>query len=253
MGLAPGGAGSTATGGGGFDALSDKDSVSLHAHSMTASHVEKNLSEVASSLSAPFPRPGPYDPAYTQMRIWLLSSELHLRQRSPLEAEQCLAEARALAPLSYHVMHVRGLTCEWRGDLEAARACYEASLGVNPSHVASLHRLGQVNHLLGQHRSAEQSVNVAVRIDPTNEKLWTLLGEVKEAIGRDNLAMLEEMTSPSALKEEKERTPTEATEASVLDEATRMFRRASECQAIALSMQASSPILPFTTIPLCFE
>ncbi len=113
------------------------------------------------------------------MRIWLLSAELHLRQRSPMEAEQCLSEARSLAPLSYHVMHVRGLTCEWRGDLEAARACYEAALGVNPSHVASLHRLGQVNHLLGQHRSAEQSLKVAVRIDPTNEVLWTLLGEKK--------------------------------------------------------------------------
>ena len=181
------------------------------------------------------------------MRIWLLSAELHLRQRSPMEAEQCLSEARSLAPLSYHVMHVRGLTCEWRGDLEAARACYEAALGVNPSHVASLHRLGQVNHLLGQHRSAEQSLKVAVRIDPTNEVLWTLLGEkkiqtfhgqtdvdtshvccilgeVKESIGRESLTLLEDMSSPMALKEEKERTPTEATEVSVLEEATRMFR-----------------------------
>ena len=41
-----------------FDTLSDKDSISLHAHSITASHVEKTLSEVASSLSAPFPKPG---------------------------------------------------------------------------------------------------------------------------------------------------------------------------------------------------
>ena len=55
---------SSAGGGGGgagsvpaFDTLSDKDSVSLHAHSVTASHVERTLSEVASSLSAPFPRP----------------------------------------------------------------------------------------------------------------------------------------------------------------------------------------------------
>ena len=40
----------------GFDTLSDKDSVSLHAHSVTASHVEKTMSEVASSLSVPFPR-----------------------------------------------------------------------------------------------------------------------------------------------------------------------------------------------------
>ena len=50
---AGGGAGSVPA----FDTLSDKDSVSLHAHSVTASHVERTLSEVASSLSAPFPRP----------------------------------------------------------------------------------------------------------------------------------------------------------------------------------------------------
>ena len=46
-----GGAASAAGGGGGgssaqFDTLSDKDSISLHAHSVTASHVEKTLSEV---------------------------------------------------------------------------------------------------------------------------------------------------------------------------------------------------------------
>ncbi len=48
--------------GGAFDTLSDKDSVSLHAQSLTASHVEKTLSEVASSVSAPFPRPGEEEP-----------------------------------------------------------------------------------------------------------------------------------------------------------------------------------------------
>jgi len=57
----------------------------------------------------------------------------------------------------------------------------------------------------------------------------------------------------STFREEKERTPDEASRTSLLDEAARMFRRAAECQAIALSLQASSPIVPYSTIPLCFE
>jgi tetratricopeptide (TPR) repeat protein len=246
----PAGAGSVPA----FDTLSDKDSVSLHAHSVTASHVEKTLSEVASSLSAPFPRPGPHDPAYTQMRIWLMTAELHLRQGNVSDAELCAGEARQLAPLSYHLMHLRGQIYEARDELEAAKTCYENSLSINPTHVSSLHRLGWVNHLLGFDRLAEQSLKVAVRIDPHNEEIWSLLGEIKEGIASDLLEQTaEEMDQPAFRKEETERTPTDATSKTLLDEATRMFRRASECHAIALSLQASSPILPFTTISLCFE
>ena len=246
-----GGAGSVPA----FDTMSDKDSVSLHAHSVTASHVEKTLSEVASSLSAPFPRPtGPQDPSYTQMRIWLLAAELHLRQGSVPDAELCAGEARLLAPLSYHLMHLRGQIYEARDELEMAKTCYENSLSVNPTHVSSLHRLGWVNHLLGFDRLAEQSLKSAVRIDPHNDRIWSLLGEVKEAIASEMLARREEaLELPLLLKEETERTPTDATTQTLLEEAARIYRRASECQAIALSLQASSPILPFTTIPMCFE
>lgn len=130
---------------GAFDTLSDKDSVSLHAHSVTASHVEKTLSEVASSFSAPFPRPGPQDPAYTQMRIWLLSAELHLNNGNIFEAEQCVTEARYLAPLSYHLMFMKGRVFESRGELDSARQCYENSLGINPSHLSSLQHLSKVS------------------------------------------------------------------------------------------------------------
>ena len=48
------------------------------------------------------------DPSYTQMRIWLLTAEIHLRQGNVPEAELCAGEARLLAPLSYHLMHLRG-------------------------------------------------------------------------------------------------------------------------------------------------
>ena len=79
-----------------FDAMSDRDSISLHAHSMTASHIERTLSEVASSLSSQFPpKPGGgMDPTYSLMRIWLLCGELHLRQENLVEAEFCVQEAK---------------------------------------------------------------------------------------------------------------------------------------------------------------
>jgi tetratricopeptide (TPR) repeat protein len=79
-----------------FDTMSDKDSVSLHAHSMTASHIERTMSEVASSLSSQFPpRPGgSLDPTYSLMRIWLLCAELHLRQDNIVDAELCTQEAK---------------------------------------------------------------------------------------------------------------------------------------------------------------
>lgn len=235
----------------GFDTMSDKDSVSLHAHSITASHVEKTLSEVASSLSSPFPRPGPQDPTYTLMRIWLLTAELHLRQGNIQEAETCVSEARLLSPLSYHLMFLRGMIHESKGEYELARHWFDNSLGINPTHVSSLHHLGLVNHRLGFERLAEQSLKGAVRIDPNNEELWSLLGEVKEAIAKETLCQMDD--SYSKFRDETEKTPTEATSVTILEEATRMFTRASECQAIALSLHKSSPILPFTTIPLCFE
>ena len=251
------GRGSNAAMGSAFDALSDKDSVSLHAHSVTASHVEKTLSEVASSLSAPFPRPGPQDPAYTLMRIWLLTAELHLRQgRVTPEAEMCVAEARQLSPMSYHLMFVRGLIFEEKQDYTNARQCFENSLGINPSHVASLHHLGKVYHLLGFQSLAEQSLKQAVRIDPQNECMWSLLGDVQEAVAAELLTRVDEMSGVSALAsipEETEKTPTELTAQSMVDEAGRMFTRAAECHAIALALHATSPILPFTTVPMSFE
>ena len=73
----------------------------------------------------------------------------------------------------------RGQIYEARDELEMAKTCYENSLSVNPTHVSSLHRLGWVNHVLGFDRLAEQSLKAAVRIDPHNDRIWSLLGEIK--------------------------------------------------------------------------
>lgn len=187
------------------------------------------------------------------MRIWLLTAELHLNQNNIPEAENCLNEARMMSPLSYHLMFTKGLIGEKKGDLQLAKHCFENSLGVNPSHVSSLHHLGYVYYTLGFNRLSEQALKIAVKIDPSNDEIWTLLGEVEEAIAKEILVMADDLCEPSRPLDEDEKTPTEATGQSLFDESTRLFQRSAECQAIALKLISSSPILPFTSIPFCFD
>lgn len=70
-------------------------------------------------------------------------------------------------------------------------------------------------HHLGSHRLAEKTLRDAVRLDPTAENSWYNLGKVLEA--------MEE------------------------------YEAASDCMATALQVQISSPIVPFSAVPLCFE
>jgi len=48
-------------------------------------------------------------------------------------------------------------------------------------------------------------------------------------------------------------TPTIETKLRLHEEAIKYFAHSAKCQAIALSMRATSPILPFSTIPTSFE
>ena len=126
-----------------------QDSISLHAHSVSASHVDKTLSEIASSMSSQMLRVNTTDPMYSLMRIWLLTAEIHLRVGNLDGAEQCANEARSWSPICYHLTYVRGLIFEARGQFEDARQCYENTLSVNPTHLSSLYHLGRVYYQLG--------------------------------------------------------------------------------------------------------
>ncbi|KAK9502249.1 hypothetical protein O3M35_011053 [Rhynocoris fuscipes] len=85
--------------------MSDKDSSSLHAHSLAASRVEQALSEVASSLSTFTPKPGPQRAWLLQLQIWLLLAELYLSLKQISSAAACLQEATNIYPLSHHIMY----------------------------------------------------------------------------------------------------------------------------------------------------
>lgn len=171
-----------------LDAMSfERDSVSIHANSVTASQLEKTLSEVAASSTvvAHFPqKPNPNDPFHSLMRIWLVAAELYLGCGDVGSAESCVNEAKGLSTLSYLVIHMKGLILEEKGCLEEARQAYENALAVNPAHLESLHHLGRVYFKLGLYRLAEKSVLNAIRLEPNSEHLWTLLGQILEAIGK---------------------------------------------------------------------
>jgi len=202
-----------------WDTMSDKDSVSLQAHSVAASQVERTLSEVASSLSngaTGMPKFSPHDAAYAQIRTWLLTGELYLRLGQLEAAELCANEARQVYPLSYMILYLKGAIHQHKEEWEEAKSCYQNSLSIYPRHLSSLQALGLVHLKLGSPRLAELSLRSAIRLEPTNHVSWYNLGLVMETI------------------EDEQET-------------------AANCLTTAQSLESSSPILPFSTIPLAFE
>ncbi|XP_021924008.1 tetratricopeptide repeat protein 7B isoform X2 [Zootermopsis nevadensis] len=195
--------------------MSDKDSSSLHAHSLAASRVEQALSEVASSLSSFTPRPGPQHAWLLQLQIWLLLAEIYLSLEQVAETTACIQEATSIFPLSHHIMYMRGLVHEYKQEFIEAKLCFQNAVAINPTHIKSLQHLGLIYHYLGSQRLAEKTLRDAARIDPTSHQTWYNLGKVLESLGE--------------------------------------FDTASDCMATALEVETSNPILPFSSIPLTFD
>ncbi|GAB6031720.1 hypothetical protein CHUAL_009466 [Chamberlinius hualienensis] len=195
--------------------LSDRDSSSLRANSVAASMVEHALSEVASSMSSYHPRPGPQKAWLLQIQIWLLISRLYLKLEQFSEAHACIQEAANIFPLSHHIMFMRGLIYEYKHNFAESKKWYNNAVAINPTHVRSLQHLGLVLHYLGSNHLAEKILRDAVKIDPLSHKSWYNMGKVLEAMSD--------------------------------------YETASNCLATAIDLEASCPILPFSTIPRCLE
>ncbi|XP_046670880.1 LOW QUALITY PROTEIN: tetratricopeptide repeat protein 7B-like [Homalodisca vitripennis] len=153
--------------------MSDKDSSSLHAHSLAASRVEQALSEVASSISSFTPRPGPQRAWLLQLQVWLLVAEIYLALDQVSAAAASIQEATSIFPLSHHIMYtVRVLVHEHKHEFMEAKQCYQNAVAINPSHIKSLQHLGLMYHYLGSHRLAEKTLRDAAKIDPHAPTTW---------------------------------------------------------------------------------
>ncbi|XP_042212941.1 tetratricopeptide repeat protein 7B-like isoform X6 [Homarus americanus] len=195
--------------------MSDKDTASVHAESVAASRVEQALSEVASSLSSYQPKPGPHQAWLLQIQIWLLTAQLYLKTDQVIEAANCLQEASSIFPMSHHIMFMKGLLHEKKNEFHEAQMCYQNALAINPYHLKSLRHLGVVYHYLGSDRLAEKTLMDAIKVDPYDHHAWETMGEVLVSLGQ--------------------------------------LETSSNCLQTAIEIESKSPILPFTSIPFCYE
>lgn len=195
--------------------MSDKDSSSLQLHNTAVTRVEQALSEVASSLSSFSPRPGPQRAWLLQVEVWLLLADIYLSLEQISDVQQCIQEATQIYPLSHHIMHMKGLLHMHREEWTEAKMCFQNAVAINPLHVKSLQHLGLVYHYLGLQGLAETTLREAAKIDPHNTTTWYNLGKVLEALGE--------------------------------------YEKASNAMATALMEEKNNPILPFSSVPLCFE
>ncbi|XP_043210109.1 tetratricopeptide repeat protein 7B-like isoform X1 [Amphibalanus amphitrite] len=199
-----------------YSVVSDPDSGSVRAPStMAPSRVEQALSEVASSLNSSQPRSGPQQVWTLQIQIWLLSAELYLKLDQVSQAISCVQEASTIAPASHHVLYMKGLVHEYKHEFEEAKQHYSDALALNPHHIKSLQHIGLVHHYLGSHRLAEKMLRDAIQLEPLVHRTWYNLGKVLEFLGENEAA--------------------------------------ADCFMTAVHIEASAPVLPFTTVPLCFE
>ncbi|XP_065564416.1 tetratricopeptide repeat protein 7B-like isoform X2 [Artemia franciscana] len=190
--------------------LSDIDAGSIH-----ASKVEQAMSDFGSNGSSAYIRTIPHKSWSLQLKILLCTVELYLKQGMIQDAEACLAEAEAVAPVSFQVAYMRGLVREHKNELIEAKQNYSDAISINPYHLPSLQRLGLVTHFLGSHHLAEKVLRDALMVEPMAYKTWYYLGEVLEA--------------------------------------ERDFEEAAKCMTTAIDVQRTSPILDFGIVPLIFE
>ncbi|KAJ8309190.1 hypothetical protein KUTeg_014064 [Tegillarca granosa] len=192
--------------------LNDRDSGSIRAESIAASRVEQTLSDLASSMNSTFlPRPGSQQTWLLQAQIWLHLAELYLTLDKMSEAEACVQETSVLFPLSHQVAYMKGRVFEHKQRYQEAKCCYENAISINPGHTKSLQHLGMVFHNLDNNKMAEKVLRDAVNTDPTSHNSWYMLGLVLETLGQAEAAM--------------------------------------DCHYTALSMEATSPVVPFSVIP----
>ncbi|EDO40172.1 predicted protein, partial [Nematostella vectensis] len=146
-----------------------------------------------------------------QSKIWLAIAGVFIGAGKDAEANACIQEANLIFPLSPDVLYQRGRVFEIRGGLNDAKTCYTNAISINPSHAPSMERLGVVYQKLNNLVMAEKMLRETINVDPTVHAAWHHLGTVLEEQGEHEAA--------------------------------------SECLFTSADLEATCPILGFTTIP----
>ncbi|XP_039593858.1 tetratricopeptide repeat protein 7A isoform X1 [Polypterus senegalus] len=187
----------------------DPETGSQRAPSIAASRLEQAMSEMSAYSSSQ--KSGPVQVWTTLEHIWLLAAEMFMELQRLKEASFCIQEAAGLFPASHGVLLIRGKLAELKGNVEEAKRFYDEALTINPEGVKILQSLGSILNRMGRSSLSEKVLRDAVQLQNTSHEAWNCLGEVLQAQGKNEAA--------------------------------------AECFLMALDLESSSPIVPFTTIP----
>ncbi|VDK57157.1 unnamed protein product [Anisakis simplex] len=155
--------------------------------------------------------------------IWLELAELYLELDRINDVRPCVEEACAIFPNSHQTLYLKGRLLELRAarcndastrDMMRtdAKASLLGALAITPSHIASLSHLANIYRSDGNIRMAEKMLKDIVRIEPLHNESWQMLGMILAEDGRHDEAL--------------------------------------ECFETASALDSSTPLIPFTSIPI---
>ncbi|VDM97899.1 unnamed protein product [Thelazia callipaeda] len=158
-----------------------------------------------------------------QANIWLELAELFLDLDRMEDVRSCIEEASALCPSSHQSLYIKGrllaaraMKCNDVSRCERLRTDAKASLlgalAIAPSHVSSLRHLAHIYRLEGNIPMAEKMLRDVIQIDPLHCDSWQALGMILSNDGR--------------------------------------FEEALECFSTATALSSSTPLIPFSALPV---
>lgn len=144
------------------------------------------------------------------IRILTLIGEFYLRHDKLIDAEMCCQEIAALNSMSYLYLYLKGRIHEYKQEIGQAKIHYQNALSINPYHIPSLQQLSIVLCLMEDFHLAEKMIRDAISLNNSLPDSWHILARVLEYLD----------DSQSALK----------------------------CYQTCLQLEATNPIIPFTTL-----
>jgi tetratricopeptide (TPR) repeat protein len=131
-----------------------------------------------------WPRPARIAGATAAAVVLLALGVLTARQTARWrDSETLWTHALALDPSSYIAWTNRGVARQLAGDLDAARADYDAALAANPAHVEAYKNRGTVRAARGEIDAALADYEMAIVLKPSYADAYVSRGAAREAKG----------------------------------------------------------------------
>jgi len=141
---------------------------------------------------------------------WILVAEVFLACNRLEEAELCLIEASHTKPYALLMLYMRGRICEHTSDYEQAASYFKQALSIDPFHLQVNEHLAEVHLKMGNKALAEKLIRFALSLNFKSHALWNNLADIVEEDGN--------------------------------------FDESIQCRTLALHLENSSPVVPFSTL-----